>query len=42
MEEADLDILKVEEKIAFGDKAYAFTEKTKWIMGNDDTWYAMD
>ena len=42
MEEADLDTLKTEQKIAFGDKAYAINEKTKWIMGNDDTWYAMD
>lgn len=41
MEEADLDTLKTEEKMLFGDRAYAITEKSYWIMGNDDTWYEM-
>ena len=36
---ADLDALKDEEKILFGDKAFAINEKQLYIMGNDDTWY---
>lgn len=41
MEESDLDTLKDEQTILFGDKAYAIKEKTFHIMGNDDTWYEM-
>lgn len=41
MEDEDLDTLKEEEKIAFGDRAYVIKEKTYYIMGNDDTWYEM-
>ena len=39
MGEADLDTLKEEETILFGDKAFAINEKQLYIMGNDDTWY---
>lgn len=41
MGESDLDTLKINEKVAFGDKAYAITEKSFHIMGNDNTWYDM-
>ena len=41
MEESDLDDLKAERTIGFGDKAYCITEMTYWIMGNNDTWYPM-
>ena len=36
---ADLDALKDEEKILFGDKAFAINEKQLYIMGNDGNWY---
>lgn len=36
---ADLDTLKDEETILFGDKAFVINEKQLHIMGNDDTWY---
>ena len=41
MGESDLDTLKVNEKVVFGDKAYAITEKSFHIMRNDNTWYDM-
>ena len=41
MSSSDLDTLKTEQKIEFGDKAYAITDKAFYIMGNDDTWYEM-
>ena len=41
MEAADLNTLKSNEKIAFGDKAYVIKAKTFHIMGNDNTWYDM-
>lgn len=41
MDEADLDTLKDEEKILFGDKAYVIKAKAFYIMGNDDEWYEM-
>jgi len=41
MEAADLDTLKSDEKIVFGDKAYVIKARTFHIMGNDNTWYNM-
>ena len=41
MDESDLETLKTEEKIAFGDKAYVIKTKAFYIMGNDDEWYEM-
>ena len=41
MESSDLDTLKSDEKILFGDKAYVIKAKTFHIMGNDNTWYDM-
>lgn len=41
MNATDLDTLKTEQTIAFGDKAYVIKTKEKYIMGNDDTWYVM-
>ena len=41
MEESDLDTLKANEKVMFGDKAYAIKDKTFYVMGNDDTFYEM-
>lgn len=41
MDESDLDTLKDEQTIAFGDKAYVIKTKALYIMGNDDTWYEM-
>lgn len=41
MAAADLDTLKTNEKIQFGDKAYVIATKTVMIMGNDNTWYEM-
>lgn len=41
MEESDLDTLKSEEKLTFGDRAYAVKEKSYHVYGNDDTWYDM-
>lgn len=39
MDESDLDTLKEEQAIAFGDRAYVIKTKTFYIMGNDETWY---
>ena len=41
MDSSDLDTLKSDEKILFGDKAYVIKAKTFHIMGNDNTWYDM-
>lgn len=41
MNTSDLDTLKTNEKTSFGDKAYVIKDKTFYIMGNDNTWYAM-
>lgn len=41
MDTSDLDTLKANEKILFGDKAYVIKTKAVYIMGNDDTFYAM-
>ena len=41
MDDEDLDTLKTDEKILFGDKAYVIKTKAMYIMGNDDTWYEM-
>lgn len=41
METSDLDILKANEKILFGDKAYVIKTKTAVIMGNDGEFYDM-
>ena len=41
MENSDLNVLKANEKILFGDKAYVIKEKTFHIMGNDNEWYEM-
>lgn len=41
METSDLDTLKDEQAIAFGDKAYVIKDKAVYIMGNDETWYEM-
>ena len=41
MDTADLDVLKVQKTIEFGDKAYVIKQKTFHIMGNDNTWYDM-
>lgn len=37
----DLSVLKTNEKISFGDKAYVIATKKFYICGNDDTWYEM-
>ena len=39
MDTSDLDTLKTNEKVLFGDKAYVIKAKTFQIMGNDNTWY---
>lgn len=39
MEETDLDTLKTEQTVYFGDKAYVIKAQKFCIMGNDDTWY---
>ena len=41
MDESDLDTLKANETILFGDKAYVIKTKATYIMGNDNTFYAM-
>ena len=41
MENKDLDTLKANERIAFGDKAYVIKSKTAVIMGNDGNFYEM-
>lgn len=41
MEASDLNVLKTNEKISFGDKAYIIKAKTFHIMGNDNQWYEM-
>lgn len=41
MEASDLDTLKTNEKVQFGDKAYVIKAKSFHIMGNDNTWYDM-
>jgi hypothetical protein len=41
MSESDLDTLKAEQNIKFGDKVYIITEKEFQIMGNDGEWYPM-
>lgn len=41
MEASDLDTLKANEKVIFGDKAYVIKEKKFYVMGNDDTFYEM-
>lgn len=41
MDTADLDTLKAQKQILFGDKAYVIKKKTFHIMGNDNTWYDM-
>ena len=41
MDESDLDTLKTEEKLAFGDKAYVIKTKALYIIGNDGEFYEM-
>ena len=41
MNNSDLNTLKTNEKILFGDKVYVITDKTFYIMGNNNTWYEM-
>ncbi len=41
MEASGLDVLKTNEKVLFGDKAYVIKAKTFHIMGNDNQWYDM-
>jgi hypothetical protein len=41
MENKDLNTLKANERIAFGDKAYVIKSKTAVIMGNDGNFYDM-
>ena len=41
METEDLDTLKTNEKILFGDKAYIIKSKAVVIMGNDGNFYDM-
>ena len=41
MEAGDLDTLKANEKVIFGDKAYVIKAKSFHIMGNDNAWYDM-
>lgn len=41
MEASDLNVLKTNKKVSFGDKAYVIKAKTFHIMGNDNTWYDM-
>ena len=41
METSDLNTLKANEKILFGDKVYVIKAKTFHIMGNDNEWYDM-
>ena len=41
MEEDDLTTLASEQSIAFGDRAYAITEKTTYVYGSDSSWYEM-
>lgn len=41
MDEEDLDTLKSDETVIFGDKAYVIKTKAIYIMGNDSTWYEM-
>lgn len=41
MDTADLDTLKTNEKLVFGDKVYVIKVQTLYIMGNDDTLYEM-
>ena len=41
MEASDLDTLKANEKVMFGDKAYVIKAKAFYVMGNDNTFYEM-
>lgn len=41
MDASDLDTLKANEIIAFGDKAYVIKTKKFYICGNDNTFYEM-
>lgn len=41
MDTEDLDVLKTNETVLFGDKAYVIKAKVVYIMGNDSTWYEM-
>lgn len=41
MDTADLETLKTEETILFGDKAYVIKTQKMVIMGNDSEWYDM-
>ena len=41
MDTADLDDLKQNENVLFGDKAYIIKTKAVYIMGNDNIFYEM-
>ena len=41
MDESDLDTLKTEEKLAFGDKAYSAFFDGECLIGNDGEFYEM-
>lgn len=41
MDTSDLETLKADETILFGDKVYVIKAKAVYIMGNDNTFYAM-
>lgn len=41
MDTSDLNTLKTEQSLKFGDKVYVIKAKKVVILGNDDNWYDM-